>query len=260
MHTCARTRLHSHTNIGRQPSRLDKECLRKLYEFHKQLKAYIAAEEVKLERRHSHAVSFCCVCVYHSDAASALQIAACLCVCARIFVRTRISRGRALSIRLSRSLARSLFMSLTLSTWTPGAGGVKDCHELAQHRGGRGAGTKECAFRTTAGGPYVCICVCMHVCMHVCVYINSQTHLYLGHECKCETYVKCEMYETYVGCEAYATMSNVQCMKRTKRMNMSNVKKMNMSNVNRMQRMCNVKRVSNVKRTQRFSNVNLCRM
>jgi len=40
---------------GRQPSRLDKECLRKLYEFHKQLKAYIAAEEVKLERRHSHA-------------------------------------------------------------------------------------------------------------------------------------------------------------------------------------------------------------
>lgn len=40
---------------GRQPSRLDKECLRKLYEFHKQLKAYIASEEVKLERRHSHA-------------------------------------------------------------------------------------------------------------------------------------------------------------------------------------------------------------
>jgi hypothetical protein len=36
---------------GRQPSRLDKECLRKLYEFHKQLKAYIAAEEVKMERR-----------------------------------------------------------------------------------------------------------------------------------------------------------------------------------------------------------------
>mmetsp|Transcript_42358 Transcript_42358/g.100665 ORF Transcript_42358/g.100665 Transcript_42358/m.100665 type:complete len:283 (-) Transcript_42358:68-916(-) len=38
---------------GRQPSRLDKECLRKLYEFHKQLKAYIAAEEVKLERRNT---------------------------------------------------------------------------------------------------------------------------------------------------------------------------------------------------------------
>jgi len=36
---------------GRQPSRLDKECLRRLYEFHKQLKAYIAAEEVKVERR-----------------------------------------------------------------------------------------------------------------------------------------------------------------------------------------------------------------
>mmetsp|Transcript_42383 Transcript_42383/g.133528 ORF Transcript_42383/g.133528 Transcript_42383/m.133528 type:complete len:251 (-) Transcript_42383:1054-1806(-) len=38
---------------GRQPSRLDKECLRKLYEFHKQLKAYIAAEEVKMERKRS---------------------------------------------------------------------------------------------------------------------------------------------------------------------------------------------------------------
>jgi len=35
---------------GRPPSRLDKECLRRLYEFHKQLKSYISAEEAKLDR------------------------------------------------------------------------------------------------------------------------------------------------------------------------------------------------------------------
>ena len=44
---------------GRTPSRLDKECLRKLYEFHKQLKAYIQAEEVKLERRKSSKPALC---------------------------------------------------------------------------------------------------------------------------------------------------------------------------------------------------------
>jgi len=44
------THMNASCHTGRQPSRLDKECLRKLYEFHKQLKAYIAAEEVKLER------------------------------------------------------------------------------------------------------------------------------------------------------------------------------------------------------------------
>jgi hypothetical protein len=135
--THALTLARAHTYIGRQPSRLDKECLRKLYEFHKQLKAYIAAEEVKLERRHSHAVSFVvvcvcvrlcmcvctpatrypfvvcvsvctsvvCVCVYLSHAACALQITACLCVCARMFVFTRISLSPSISLSLARSRA-----------------------------------------------------------------------------------------------------------------------------------------------------------
>jgi hypothetical protein len=105
-YTHALTLARAHTYIGRQPSRLDKECLRKLYEFHKQLKAYIAAEEVKLERRHSHAVSFVvCVCVYLSHAACALQITACLCVCARMFVFTRISLSPSISLSLARSRA-----------------------------------------------------------------------------------------------------------------------------------------------------------
>jgi len=51
------THMNASCHTGRQPSRLDKECLRKLYEFHKQLKAYIAAEEVKLERFFSFALS-----------------------------------------------------------------------------------------------------------------------------------------------------------------------------------------------------------
>mmetsp|Transcript_21129 Transcript_21129/g.41069 ORF Transcript_21129/g.41069 Transcript_21129/m.41069 type:complete len:277 (+) Transcript_21129:235-1065(+) len=38
---------------GRPPSRLDKECLRRLYEFHKQLKSYISAEESKLDGHRS---------------------------------------------------------------------------------------------------------------------------------------------------------------------------------------------------------------
>ena len=57
LHDFASAQQLSHPNAlsagRRQPSRLDKECLRKLYEFHKQLKAYIAAEEIKLELRNS---------------------------------------------------------------------------------------------------------------------------------------------------------------------------------------------------------------
>lgn len=143
--THALTLARAHTYIGRQPSRLDKECLRKLYEFHKQLKAYIAAEEVKLERRHSHAVSFvvcvcvcvcACVCVHPPRAILLLCVCLCVpqlcvcvctsamrhvlcrlqhaCVCARACLFSHGSLSLPLS--LSRSLARVLFAALTLST------------------------------------------------------------------------------------------------------------------------------------------------
>lgn len=140
-YTHALTLARAHTYIGRQPSRLDKECLRKLYEFHKQLKAYIAAEEVKLERRHSHAVSFvvcvcvcvcACVCVHPPRAILLLCVCLCvpqLCVCvctsamrhvlcrlqhacvfarAFLFAHGCLARAFSLFISLACSLARSL--------------------------------------------------------------------------------------------------------------------------------------------------------
>jgi len=110
-YTHALTLARAHTYIGRQPSRLDKECLRKLYEFHKQLKAYIAAEEVKLERRHSHAVSSCCCCCVCTTAMRHVLCRlqhACVFARAFLFAHGCLERAFSLFISLACSLARSL--------------------------------------------------------------------------------------------------------------------------------------------------------
>jgi len=116
-YTHALTLARAHTYIGRQPSRLDKECLRKLYEFHKQLKAYIAAEEVKLERRHSHAVSSCCFCVCVPLPCGMCSANYSMPVCLRAHFCSHTNLSRYFSFYPSLSLARSLALYVTDSIY-----------------------------------------------------------------------------------------------------------------------------------------------